>query len=374
MNLYYTKFPNTELDTEPEIYRDIILSDVTILDVRSEGEFKKASLPNSINVPLLDDEDRHLVGIEYKEKGSGSAIKLGNKLVSGDKKQRMLKAWKEVIDEHPLVVLICHRGGLRSQITKRWITEHYNIELPRLTDGYKAFRNFLITSLEKPNVGLPSLILNGNTGSRKTDLIKRLSMAIDLEGLAEHRGSAFGAGVFPQPSQATFENRLAFELIKMKAKKPKFIVYECESKGIGSVNVPNSFYDYMYSGTSVFLELDFEDRISAIYESYVRDDREAYAKALGLEEGLELWKERLIIALTKIRSKLGKEGYDYCINTLGEAIEENSVRKHRLWIGYLLENYYDPMYIKSMNKKKPSYEKVGSADELYAYLEAKNRA
>lgn len=373
MNLYYTKFPNTELDSEAGIYRDIILSGATILDVRSEGEYKKASLPSSINVPLLNDEDRHLVGIEYKEKGSGSAIKLGHKLVSGEKKKKILKAWKEVIDASDLVVLICHRGGLRSQITKRWVTEHYNIELPRLTDGYKSFRNYLITSLEAPNIGLPSLIINGNTGSKKTELIKRLSMAIDLEGLAEHRGSAFGAGVFAQPSQATFENRLAFELIKMKAKNPKFIVYECESKGIGSVNVPGSFYDYMYSGRSVFLELDFKDRVEAIYESYILADALAYSEVYGRDRGQELWRERLISALNRIKQKLGSEGYSYCVEKLNRAVDLNQPETHKLWLSYLLENYYDPMYIKSINKKKPSYDKVGSAEELYAYLEAENK-
>lgn len=373
MNLYYNSFPNTELESLSSIYKHIILSGATILDVRSEGEFKAASLPNSINVPILNDEDRHLVGIEYKEKGSGSATKLGHQLVSGEKKERILKAWKDVIDESELVVLLCHRGGLRSQITKRWVAERYNIKLPRLTDGYKAFRNFILSSLDGNKINVPSLILNGNTGSRKTDLINRLSMGIDLEGLANHRGSAFGRGVVQQPSQATFENRLGFALIKMLEKKPGFIVYECESKGIGSVNIPNSFYDYMYSGRSVFLTLDLEDRISAIYETYIVEDRVAYIDSYGRDEGRKLWRDRLLTALARIKPKLGNEGYDYCLRNLHEAIEEDSEEKHRLWLGYLLEKYYDPMYMRSIKKKEPSYEKVGSAEELYAYLEAESK-
>lgn len=373
MNLSYTKFPNTELDSKPSVYKEIILSSATILDVRSEGEFEKASLPNSVNVPILNNEDRHLVGIEYKEKGNDSAIKLGEKLVSGEKKERILKAWKEVIDSNELVVLTCHRGGLRSQITKRWIEESFNIELPRLTDGYKAFRNFILNSLEGPNVGLESVILNGNTGSRKTELIKKLSMAIDLEGLAEHRGSAFGKGVNEQPSQATFENRLGFEVIKRKAMNPKFLVFECESKGIGSVNIPNSFYDYMYSGSSVFLELGLEDRVSAIYETYVVEDRLAYSKKYGKEDGEKLWRERLETALSRIKPRLGPEGFDYCMKALSDAVDTDNEKSHRLWLAYLLEKYYDPLYMKSIAKKKPSYEKVGSAEELYQYLELKNK-
>ncbi len=276
-------------------YKYFILNGGRILDVRSEGEFEQGHIPGSVNVPILNDDDRKLVGTCHKKEGSDKAVALGYKLVSGEKKECILKQWKEEIDrakcEGIELYLMCARGGMRSQIAKEWIQDELGVDLPRFSRGYKYFRQFLIDELEKRD--FTPIILSGNTGTGKTVLLNKLANAIDLEGLAQHRGSAFGGRLTPQPSQANFENLLAFEMVKLKEQKPRCIIFESESRGIGRVEIPKLFFEHMHSGDYIFLENSMEKRVRFTYDDYVTKDLAEYTAFYGTEKGTELWRDNL---------------------------------------------------------------------------------
>ncbi len=356
------------IEMNDQNYREHVLSERVILDVRSASEFNKGHIPNSINAPLLDDEDRHLVGIEHKKKGTEMAIELGHQLVSGEKKQAIIDRWKVIIDKHPDIVVICARGGNRSKISQEWIKEHLGVELKRFEGGYKYFRQYLMSVLLPENINTPSLIISGNTGSGKTVLIKRLDMAIDLEGLANHRGSAFGGRIKEQPSQASFENLLAFEMIKMQEKNPKFIAFESESKGIGKVQLPNQFFEYMHNAPYVFLESTMEERVDFTYNDYVTEDLNDYILTYGMTAGRTKWAENLRAKLLKIERKLGHERLEKCLGYFDMAESTGDLSLHKQWIEFLLINYYDPMYEHHRNRWCDKIVFSGSMDEVYQYL------
>jgi tRNA 2-selenouridine synthase len=194
-------------------FRSIVLNETPLIDVRAPVEFAKGAFPHAVNLPLMDDEERRLVGITYKERGNAEAVKLGHTLVSGEVKAARIKAWNDFIDTHPDAKLYCFRGGQRSQISQEWIAQSGR-EIVRLKGGYKAFRNYLMEETERSITRFNPLVLGGRTGSGKTILLHQLENAIDLEGLANHRGSSFGRTLVPQPSQIDFENALAYALIQ----------------------------------------------------------------------------------------------------------------------------------------------------------------
>jgi len=128
----------------------LFLNDVPLMDVRAPVEFEKGSFPSGVNFPLMNDEERHQVGICYKERGQDAAIELGNELVQGDLKVACLKEWTSFCDSHPNEgYLFCFRGGLRSNFVQRWIEEETGVRYPLVTGGYKAMRTFLIEELDR---------------------------------------------------------------------------------------------------------------------------------------------------------------------------------------------------------------------------------
>ena len=199
----------------PEIddFEALLCADTPMLDVRAPLEFSQGAFPFSVNEPLLNDAERQQVGTCYKHVGQESAVKLGTRLVSGNIKAERVARWKAFHSAHPDGVLYCFRGGLRSKITQQWIFDESGVQMPRVKGGYKALRRYLIDQTERLAKQLSPLILSGRTGSGKTHLLKKLECAIDLESLANHRGSSFGRQVSPQPTQISFENRVAIELL-----------------------------------------------------------------------------------------------------------------------------------------------------------------
>lgn len=177
-------------------YLSLFLNDVPLMDVRAPVEFSRGSFPNTENAPLMNDEERHRVGICYKEKGQDKAIELGHQLVSGDIKAQRIEAWKRFVARHPEGYLFCFRGGLRSRLTQEWIRDA-GIDYPLVKGGYKALRRFLIDSLEAQVKSGEFRILSGRTGTGKTRVLQQLPNPVDLEGLANHRGSSFGRQVTP---------------------------------------------------------------------------------------------------------------------------------------------------------------------------------
>ncbi|HCX65185.1 MAG TPA: tRNA 2-selenouridine(34) synthase MnmH, partial [Eubacteriaceae bacterium] len=214
-------------------FKEIVLNERPLIDLRAPVEYQKGSFPNSINLPLMTDEEREQVGICYKEKGHDAALTLGHELVQGEKKEERLQNWTTFIDAHPDTLLFCFRGGNRSEIVQQWIFEKTQKKVPRLTGGYKKFRHYLMDSLNPQNISTKPLILTGFTGSGKTEILKQFEHAIDLEGLANHRGSSFGGKISSQPTQVNFENKLAYQIIQHQHKQFAVLLLEDESRNIG---------------------------------------------------------------------------------------------------------------------------------------------
>ncbi len=311
--------------------------DVACLDVRSEDEFACGAIPLFSNRPILNNEERHLVGLCYKTEGQNQAVELGYKLVSPHREARV-KDWIEVLSKGKTHLVSCWRGGMRSQIATEWLQEK-NFPAIRVEGGTKALRGELLKQFEN----LPELIvIAGPTGAGKTKLINSISTnKVDLEGLAHHRGSAFGRQLLnPQPSQATFENNLAFELLKIG---PKTLFLENESLAIGSVHLPNSLFQKINRAVIVKINMSLEDRVANLFTDYVTQP---------LADGIsrEMLRDYYHTSLTRIKNKLGGLKESQLHTLMAEAFQNDDSEKHHKWIQELLTHYYDKTYEHSLNK------------------------
>ena len=269
-------------------------SDILLIDVRSPGEYKQAHIPGAINIPLLNDNERVAVGITYKKAGNTAAVELGFKLVGKKFHQKILKTKLELAKNNKTKITIyCWRGGLRSNIFL-WLLKTAGLDAELIPGGYKAYRNKLLTYFEKP---LTLIALSGKTGSGKTKLLtycKQLNEAvIDLEGLANHRGSAFGGiGLKKQPTQEMFENLLALELIACQNRGIVFV--ENESRRIGKLIIPLPFFEQLTKSKVIVLETTLDYRINEILKTYgkykislLKDATQTLVKRLGIERTAE---------------------------------------------------------------------------------------
>ena len=179
------------------------ISNVSNIDLRSEDEFKKGSIPSSINIPILTNEQFKQVGIEYKKNGSDSAVLLGHSLVEGESKKKLVRLWAEHLKENPGSLVYCFRGGMRSEIAVKWLQD-YGVNVEKLIGGYKNFRSWIISQhLNIDKYKKEWIIIGGLTGSGKTEFLNLFKESIDLEGIANHRGSAFGGKHGGQPVSYT---------------------------------------------------------------------------------------------------------------------------------------------------------------------------
>lgn len=309
-----------------------------MLDVRAPVEFANGAFPSATNIPILDDEQRHQVGICYMEHGAVAAEELGHKLV-GDAKAKLIERWQGFIADHPDAVLYCARGGRRSQLAALWL-EQAGTKIQRIPGGYKALRNFLLQQVENPP---PIVLLSGKTGVGKTELLPRIKNAVDLEGLANHRGSAFGAYRTPQPAQIDFENALAVAFLR----QPEFVVLEDESRLIGKINLPVPLQTAMKEAPICLLEDSLENRVQRIQREYVElplettSPQEVLASLLG--------------SVDAIKNRLGGVRHKALVSDLIHAFsaqEQNDTSQHGIWIEKLLTEYYDPMYEYQLDKKR----------------------
>ncbi|MFQ3277364.1 MAG: tRNA 2-selenouridine synthase, partial [Colwellia sp.] len=264
-------------------FRSIIRNKTPLMDVRAPIEFEKGAFEQSINQPLMDNDERAQVGLCYKNKGQAAAITLGNKLVSGENKANRLAQWQDFVRENPQGYLYCFRGGLRSQTVQRWLKES-GINYPLITGGYKAFRQFLLNEVEQLALH-PLIILAGNTGCGKTPFLSHCANSIDLEGAAGHRGSSFGSFVTAQSNQITFENKLAEQYIRGDYSIEQRLVLEDEGRQIGSVHLPESLRHAMTLAPLVVIEESLDYRLEQIFQEYIIKMTAQYQTAYGAEQG-----------------------------------------------------------------------------------------
>ena len=223
---------------EIDNFSEILKSNTPLLDVRAPIEYVEGSFPHAYNFPLMSDSERHQIGIRYKEHGQESAISLGHELVSGKTKVQRIDQWSKFVKKNPKGALYCFRGGLRSKISQEWIYEHSGVSYPRIKGGYKALRAFLIDEMHRISSKVNFLVIGGQTGCGKTILLNKFDNSLDLEGFANHRGSAFGNNVTPQPKQINFENQLITNMIKKESSN--YLLIEDEGNNIGTIYIPEA--------------------------------------------------------------------------------------------------------------------------------------
>lgn len=300
-----------------------------VMDVRSPGEFTHAQIPGAYSLPLFTDEERKLVGTAYKQQSREAAIKIGLDFFG----VKMKKMVEEVESLNSKTILVhCWRGGMRSGAVA-WLLDMYGFKVYTLVGGYKAFRKWVLKQFDK-DYNLK--ILGGYTGSGKTIVLRELKekgrSVIDLENLAHHKGSAFGAiGEKPQPSQEMFENLLATELFRrVPATSETWL--EDESQRIGRLIIPNAFWEKMRNSPLFFLDIPFEERLTYLVNTYG-----------NFEKG------QLVESIERIQKRLGGLETKIAINLLAE----NNTRE----CFSILLKYYDKLYKKGLHNRK-NYESL----------------
>jgi len=344
----------------------------SFLDVRAPIEFEQGSIPGSVNLPLLNDDQREAVGKTYRKYGKDEAIYLGQRLISGSTKKSRLFEWANFCESHENPTIFCHRGGLRSKIVQNWLYEEKGIEVPRISGGYKALRLFATDALEKIPATPNLLIIGGKTGTAKTQIINGLPHAIDLEGLANHRGSAFGKRIEPQPSQASFENKIAYQyILNGLAEQTKFFM-EDESRMIGSLNIPLPLYNFMRTSPIVLIKSELEERIETILNDYIISNYKEYTSC-SEENNDNIFSRYLLSSLDKIRKRLGNQNYEAIKQKMHQAsnyeISDTFKEIHREWIQILIQKYYDPMYEYQLRKKEGRIIFEGTRKEFSEWIQ-----
>lgn len=312
-----------KLDTEKFLQ---LSQSIPVVDVRSPAEFAKGHIPGAINIPIFSNDERAAVGTLYKKEGKDKAVLLGLEYVGPKLKDFATTASK--VSANKEILLYCWRGGMRSG-SMAWLFQTIGLKPKLLTKGYKAYRRYSKLMLSKAT---KIIILSGSTGCGKTDILKQLAAAneqmIDLEGLANHKGSAFGAiGQKEQLPNEQFENNLYHEWKDFDLDKTIWI--EDESAIIGKNRIPHELFDCMRQSTVIKINLDTDIRISRLVKEYT-----------GAE------KELLIATINRIKKRLDPIETKLAIDAVEQ---ENYVDA----IAYVLK-YYDKTYSFGLAKRDQS--------------------
>lgn len=358
-------------------YGELFLADIPMMDVRAAIEFKQGAFPTSVNVPLLDDEQRAAIGKRYKDAGQDEAIELGLKLATPEIRAQRLQQWKAFVDQHPEGYLYCFRGGLRSRTTQAWLKEQ-GVDYPLIKGGYKAMRSYLLQQLEISQQQIPYIILSGMTGSGKTRVLKKMQFHVDLEGLANHRGSAFGRDVHDQqPAQIDFENQLSIACLKHRHHHPgKTLLLEDEGKMIGRILTPTDFYRKMEQSPRIFLKRSTQQRVDIIRQDYIEYNWPLYQQQYK-DQAQDEFSRFVLGNLTRIKNRLGGERYQTMHQLFASALDTlfktSDSQGFDEGIQILLQEYYDPMYQYQLKKKPVEVIFSGEEDEILQWVEHNNQ-
>ncbi|HKK12457.1 MAG TPA: tRNA 2-selenouridine(34) synthase MnmH [Flavobacteriaceae bacterium] len=295
-----------------------------VIDVRSPGEFAKGNIPGAVNIPLFSNKERAEVGTAYVQQSKEKAIELGYQFVN-PKLEWFLEESRKASGRNPVVVY-CWRGGMRSHAFVEHLHNHGFNDVSLIVGGYKSFRNHVLDFFEQP---FNLKVLGGFTGSGKTYILKALKalgeQVIDLEGLAHHKGSAFGAiGEKPQPSVEQFEAALFSEMSMLDLTSPIWI--EDESINIGKTKIPIHLYRQIRAQQVYFIDLPKEKR----------------AKHLSLEYS-SFGNDLIEDAIHAISKKLGGQNAKLAI----ELLEQNNYYE----VALLMLKYYDKAYFRGVDSR-----------------------
>ena len=295
-----------------------------VFDTRSPGEYRHGHIPGAISLPLFDNDERAEIGTIYKQTGKEEAVLRGLEIV-GPKMADLVRAAKKH-SVNNTVCLYCWRGGMRSE-SVAWLLSTAGLKVIRLEKGYKAYRRYIRNAFEGE---YKLLVIGGMTGSGKTELLTELSslgeQIIDLEGLAHHKGSAFGMlGEAPQPTTEHFEN-LLFELWE-KLDKNRIIWVEDESRLIGSVAICDPFFDRMRNAPVIKVEPTKSDRINRLVKDYGNFDTELLRNCI-----------------LKIKKRLGPQKTEKCLTALDDGKLDV--------VADVTLDYYDKAYLHGLSKRQ----------------------
>jgi len=239
--------------------------ELALIDVRSPGEFNDFTIPGSHNIPLLDDGERAEIGTIYKQQSFQAAKDRGLAIISA-KLPRFIKEFEQ-IDSRKAV--FCWRGGMRSKTTAT-VLSLMGISSYRLVGGIRAYRNWVVDTLERFELKPRAIVLSSYTGTGKTWLLRKLAEqgypVLDIENLAGHRGSVFGQIGLKPNNQKTFESLLVHELLRLNG-QPYFLM-EAESKRVGKAVLPGFLVEAKEQGLHLHIEMPMEARIRHIIEEY----------------------------------------------------------------------------------------------------------
>jgi tRNA 2-selenouridine synthase len=318
----------------PLTVEDFFQSHGPILDVRSPSEYDHGHIPGAISFPLFSDAERAEVGTCYKHQGRDAAVELGFDL-AGPKFGHFVRAAKALAPDRQLRVH-CWRGGMRSGAVA-WVLEMAGFTVRTLEGGYKAYRRWVRQVLVAPK---PLIVLGGMTGTAKTLILHELAglgePVLDLEALANHRGSSFGGLMLPpQPSTEHYENLIAEQCRQLGTDRPIWV--EAESRRVGTCRIPDELFLQMEAAPVLEVLRSLGERLDLLVEIYGEADR-----------------QELIVATQRIRKRLGGQRTQAAV----EAIEQNDLRTAFA----IILDYYDRTYrydLERRNQTIPQVDLVG---------------
>lgn len=309
------------------------------IDVRTESEYQEATIPGAINIELLNGQERKIIGTIYKKQSPKKAKLKGVELVS-PKIPKLIKKVNKLAQAYDNIIMFCARGGLRSKSLAEF-SDLAGIEVYRLEGGYKQYRHYIINKLENYKFKAKIAVLHGNTGVGKTYILKEMEKMganiIDLEGIANHRGSAFGSIGLNQPYNQKYFESLLWQELKNKDQKNQVIFVEAESRRVGHSVIPDFFYQKMKAEDDLLITAKMPKRVDNIYLEYIKD----------IEADKQKFRDRVLESLTAIKKYLIKKAGKKTYFKLLDLAESSNFKK---LTKILLAEYYDPMYEHSQAK------------------------
>ncbi len=305
-----------------------IQGDYILVDVRSPGEFADGTIQGAINIPLFDDEERKIIGTVYTRESVEKAKRLGLEVAS-KKLLHIYDEVKELQKKHDKIILFCARGGMRSGVLATLLTT-LGINIERINEGYKGYRRFVIENLPVVNDSVDYIVLHGNTGVGKTEILKQLESdgfhILDLEGFANHRGSLLGTvGLGKSTSQKGFESNIYHMLEQCKG---SYVFVEAESKRIGNSIIPDYIFQKMKTGIHIFVYADIKFRTDLIIKEYTKFGN---------------CNQEIIECLKRLEKYIGEKN----INRYTELVLNSEYEEV---VSELMIKHYDPMYTHGSDK------------------------
>jgi tRNA 2-selenouridine synthase len=299
-----------------------------LVDVRSPGEFEEATINGAINIPLFDDEERKIIGTVYTRESVEKAKRIGLEVAS-KKLLHIYDKIKELDKQYDKIVLFCARGGMRSGVLGMLLSS-LGVNTERINEGYKGYRKFVIENLPQLNDKVQYIVLHGNTGVGKTEILKQLECdgfdVLDLEGFANHRGSLLGTvGLGKGTSQKAFESKIYHML---KETKSPYVFIEAESKRIGNSIIPDFIFQKMKSGIHIFVDADIEFRTDLIIKEYTKEGN---------------CNEEIVGCLERLGKYIGEKNVDRYSQLVLKS-------EYDVVVSELMTKHYDPMYMHASDK------------------------